>query len=76
MTSKDICYTGHYIDYELLENIEKIHEEYLGYRDSARAAFEQMSIFAPNTAANISEQVANFDVDKLQEISNIASQLN
>ena len=27
MTSKDICYTGHYIDYELVDNIEKDCEQ-------------------------------------------------
>lgn len=59
----------------LLENIERIHAEYLTYRDSARAAFEQMSIFAPNTAANIGEQVSSFDVDKFKEISNVANTL-
>jgi hypothetical protein len=32
-----------------------------------------MSIFAPNTAANIGEQVSNFDVDKFKEISNVAN---
>ena len=62
-------------EYEcLLTNIERIHHEYLGYRDSARAAFEQMSIFAPNTAANIGEQVANFDIDKFKEITNVANE--
>lgn len=59
----------------LFDNIDRIHKEYLGYRDSARAAFEQMSIFAPNTAANIGEQVANFDVNKFQEIANVANEL-
>lgn len=59
----------------LFDNIERIHNEYLGYRDSARAAFEQMSIFAPNTAANIGEQVTNFDIDKFKEITNVANEL-
>lgn len=58
----------------LFNNVEKIHNEYLGYRDSARAAFEQMSIFAPNTAANIGEQVKDFDVEKFKEINNVANQ--
>lgn len=58
----------------LFNNVERIHNEYLGYRDSARAAFEQMSIFAPTTAANIGEQVKDFDVEKFQEINNVANQ--
>lgn len=58
----------------LLTNIERIHNEYLGYRDSARAAFEQMSIFSPSAAENIGKQVKDFDVEKFKEINNVANQ--
>lgn len=59
----------------LFNHIEQIHKEYLGYRDSARAVFEQMSIFAPQTAADLSEKVQNFDINKFQEITNVAGAL-
>lgn len=60
-------------EYEILQsNFEKIVEEYLSYRDSARAVVEQLSIFAPTKAAEIGEQLKDFDVNKMQEILAIA----
>lgn len=59
----------------LFNNVERIHNEYLTYRDSARAAFEQMSIFAPQTAADLSDKIKEFDVDKYKEIANAAEVL-
>ena len=58
----------------LFNNVEKIHNEYLGYRDSARAAFEQMSIFTSSTPEELGEKVNNFNVEKFKEINNVANQ--
>lgn len=60
-------------EYTILQsNFEKIVTEYLSYRDSARAVLEQLSIFAPAKAAEIGEQLKDFDVNKMQEVLAIA----
>lgn len=60
-------------EYELLlNNANKIYDEYLGYRDSARAVFEQMSIFAPKSAETLKENLQDFDVEKLQNVLALA----
>lgn len=56
----------------LLNNANKIYDEYLGYRDSARAVFEQMSIFAPKSAETLKENIQDFDIEKMQEVLAIA----
>ena len=45
---------------------------YLTYRNSARALFEQISLFAPQTAEQLQEIANNFDVDKFQQIVKLA----
>ena len=45
---------------------------YLSYRNSARALVEQLSFFAPASAEKLKEVVDNFDVDKLKQVVQIA----
>ena len=47
-------------------------DNYLTYRNSARALVEQLSFFAPQSAEKIKEVVDNFDVDKLKQVVQIA----
>ena len=45
---------------------------YNKYRNSARALVEQFSMFAPNAAADISEKIQNFDIEKMQNVLALA----
>ena len=56
----------------LKDYLEEMVEDYLTYRNSARAIMEQFSFFAPNAAEKIKEVADNFDVDKLKQIVQIA----
>lgn len=46
--------------------------DYNKYRNSARALFEQISLFAPDSAEKIAQITQNFDMDKLQQIAELA----
>lgn len=46
---------------------------YLTYRNSARALVEQFALFAPETAENLQEITKNFDVEKMQQIVQLAN---
>ena len=57
---------------ELRENLEAMIDLYNEYRNSAKALVEQFSMFAPNAAADISEKIQNFDVEKMQNVLALA----
>ena len=46
--------------------------DYNKYRNSARALFEQISLFAPDSAEKIAQITQNFDMAKLQQIAELA----
>lgn len=56
----------------LHENLDAMLDGYDKYRNSTRAIVEQLSVFAPQAAVNLSEQLKDFDVTKMQEILAIA----
>lgn len=56
----------------LYENLEGMLKLYNEYRNSAKALVEQFAMFAPNTAADISEKIQNFDIEKMQEVLALA----
>lgn len=47
-------------------------EDYLKYRNSARALVEQLAFFAPTAAEKLKEVTENFDPEKLKQIVQIA----
>ena len=57
---------------ELYDNLEEMIDLYNAYRNSAKALVEQVSMFAPNTAAGIGELLQDFDVNKAQEFLSLA----
>ena len=61
------------IEYKTLyDNLEEMIKLYNEYRNSAKALIEQFTMFAPNVAANINEQIQNFDINKMQEVLALA----
>jgi len=56
----------------LKEYLLEMVDNYLTYRNSARALVEQLSFFAPNAAEKLKEVTENFDVDKLKQVVQIA----
>lgn len=56
----------------LKEYLLEMVNNYLTYRNSARALVEQLSFFAPQSAEKLKEVVDNFDVDKLKQVVQIA----
>lgn len=56
----------------LKEYLLEMVNNYLTYRNSARALVEQLSFFAPASAEKLKEVVDNFDVDKLKQVVQIA----
>jgi hypothetical protein len=61
------------IEYKILyENLTEMIKLYNKYRNSARALVEQFSMFAPNTAAKLGEQIQDLDISKMQEILSLA----
>lgn len=56
----------------LKEYLLEMVDNYLTYRNSARALVEQLSFFAPDSAEKLKEVVDNFDVDKLKQVVQIA----
>lgn len=57
---------------DLYYNLEEMIKLYNEYRNSAKALVEQFAMFAPNTAADISEKIQNFDINKMQEVLALA----
>lgn len=57
---------------DLKDYLLEMVENYLTYRNSARALVEQFSMFAPQVAENLAEASKNIDVDKLTQVINLA----
>ena len=57
---------------DLKDYLLEMVENYLTYRNSARALVEQFSMFAPQVAENLAEVSKNIDVDKLTRVINLA----
>jgi hypothetical protein len=57
----------------LRDNLIDMVKAYNKYRNSARALVEQFSAFAPNTAEKLNEQIKDFDVNKLEQVVNLAN---
>lgn len=57
----------------LRDNLLDMVAAYNQYRNSAKALVEQFSIFAPNTAEKLNQQIDKFDVDKLEQVVNLAN---
>ena len=57
----------------LRDNLLDMVKAYNKYRNSARALVEQISAFAPNTAEKLNEQIKDFDVNKLEQVVNLAN---
>ena len=58
---------------ELKDNLNDMVELYNAYRNSAKALVEQFTMFAPDTAANISEKIKDFDIEKMQQVLALAN---
>ena len=56
----------------LYDNLEGMLKLYNEYRNSAKALVEQFAMFAPDQAANIGEQIQNFDIEKMQNVLQLA----
>jgi len=56
----------------LHQSLVEMVEDYNKYRNSARALFEQISLFAPDSAEKIAQITQNFDMNKLQQIAELA----
>lgn len=56
----------------LRDYLNEMINNYLTYRNSARALVEQFSMFAPQAAENLAEISKNIDIDKLQEVVKLA----
>ena len=56
----------------LRDNLLEMVDNYLTYRNSARALVEQFSLFAPNIAEQLKDISQNTDIDKLQQIIRLA----
>jgi hypothetical protein len=57
----------------LRDNLLDMIKAYNKYRNSVRALVEQISAFAPNTAEKLNEQIKDFDVNKLEQVVNLAN---
>ena len=55
-------------------NLERMVEDYLTYRNSARALVEKFSMFAPVQADGINEALKDFDVDKMKAVLGLAEE--
>lgn len=56
----------------LRDYLKEMVENYLTYRNSARALVEQFAFFAPTAAEKLKEVSENVDVDKLKQIVQLA----
>lgn len=56
----------------LLDNLKDMVENYLTYRNSARALVEQFTFFAPNAAEKLKDITENFDTEKFSQVMQLA----
>ena len=56
----------------LLDNLKDMVENYLTYRNSARALVEQFTFFAPNAAEKLKDITENFDTEKFSQVMKLA----
>ena len=56
----------------LRDYLKEMVDNYLTYRNSARALVEQFTFFAPTAAEKLKEVADNVDVDKLKQIVQLA----
>ena len=56
----------------LLTYLKEMVDNYLTYRNSARALVEQISFFAPNAAEKLQEVSKEIDVEKLKQVVQLA----
>ena len=56
----------------LYDNLKDMIELYNNYRNSAKALVEQFSMFAPQEAVKIEEQIKDLDIDKMKEVLSLA----
>ena len=56
----------------LRDSLHEMVENYLTYRNSARALVEQFTFFAPQAAEKLKEVTENFDTEKLKQVVQIA----
>lgn len=64
------------IEYNTLrDNLEDMTKAYSKYRNSAKALVEQFQMFAPNTAADISDKIQNFDIEKMKNVLALADSM-
>lgn len=62
------------VEYNTLrDNLLIMEKSYAKYRNSARAVVEQFTMFAPNTAEQMNEQLKDFDVEKMQQVLALAN---
>lgn len=60
-------------EYDLLyNNLNEMVDAYTNYRNSARAVFEQIQMFAPKEAAATAEAINQFDTAKMKDLLDIA----
>lgn len=57
---------------DLRKYLLEMVDNYVTYRNSARALVEQLTFFAPDAAEKVQEVAANFDPDKLKQIIQLA----
>lgn len=57
---------------DLRKYLLEMINNYVTYRNSARALVEQLTFFAPDAAEKVQEVTANFDPDKLKQIIQLA----
>ena len=57
---------------DLRKNLLDMVDNYVGYRNSARALVEQLTFFAPQAAEKVQEVTENFDPEKLKQIIQLA----
>lgn len=57
---------------DLRKNLLEMVNNYVNYRNSARALVEQLTFFAPQAAEKVQEIAKEFDSEKLQQIIQLA----
>jgi hypothetical protein len=62
------------VEYNTLrDNLLIMEKAYAKYRNSARAVVEQFTMFAPNSAQQMNEVLKDFDMNKMQQVVDLAS---
>ena len=60
-------------EYNILrDNLQDMVDDYLGYRNSARALLKQFEFFAPDAAEKLKEATKDLDVEKLKDVLQLA----